>query len=331
MLVNASLNRALRSLLGEGNVVLIGEDISDPYGGAFKVTKGLSTRFPEKVFSSPVSEAGITGLAIGLSMMGYRPIVEIMFGDFLLLAADQIVNHLSKFHLLHKDLKPVSLVIRTPMGAGRGYGPTHSQSLERHFFGVDGISVWSLNMFSDAGVELIRAINADTPVLFIEQKVLYGAENQYKKISQSAELTSFGASITSYRPSSNASTDFQLVTYGAMSKIGFEVVNRLSQDEGINGQLIVPTILSPIDGQVIEALEKGSDIVVFLEESKSEFGFSAEICALLGSHGRKRCFRIGSTSTLLPASRKLEDLVIPTKESVYERIIEILEGVINEF
>ena len=137
-----SLNQALHGLMdGDVRVVVLGEDILDPYGGAFKVTRGLSSRFPERVFTTPISEAAIVGLASGLSLRGLRPIAEIMFGDFLLLAGDQLVNHAAKFRWMYNDGVRVPMVIRTPMGGRRGYGPTHSQSIEKHFMGVPGLWV----------------------------------------------------------------------------------------------------------------------------------------------------------------------------------------------
>ena len=138
-----SLNAALHKMLSEDpRVVVVGEDLLDPYGGAFKVTKGLSTKFPDRVLTTPLSEAGFTALAAGMAIRGLRPVVEIMFGDFLMLAADQIINHIGKYRWMYNDKVRVPLVIRTPMGGRRGYGPTHSQTLEKHFIGAPGCAGW---------------------------------------------------------------------------------------------------------------------------------------------------------------------------------------------
>ena len=134
MLYLESINKALYDLMAaDCNVVLIGEDLLDPYGGAFKVSKGLSTRFPDQVVSTPISEQAITGAAIGMALRGMNPIVEIMFGDFLTLCLDQVVNHATKYRWMFNEQVIVPIVIRTPMGAGRGYGPTHSQSVCSRF------------------------------------------------------------------------------------------------------------------------------------------------------------------------------------------------------
>src|SRR3989338_1040020 len=126
-----SINLALHNLFSEDpRVMLIGEDLHDPYGGAFKVSRGLSTNFPDRVISTPISEAGLVGMGIGLGLRGFLPIVEIMFGDFVTLACDQIINSAVKFGSMYNGKVALPLVIRTPMGGRRGYGPTHSQTLE---------------------------------------------------------------------------------------------------------------------------------------------------------------------------------------------------------
>ena len=127
-LLNQGLHQAFSK---DQNVYCLGEDILDPYGGAFKVTQGLSSQYPGRVLTTPISEAGIVGVATGMALRGLRPVVEIMFGDFITLIADQVINHLTKFRWMYNDQVRVPIVIRTPMGGRRGYGPTHSQSLEK--------------------------------------------------------------------------------------------------------------------------------------------------------------------------------------------------------
>ncbi|MCU0488338.1 MAG: thiamine pyrophosphate-dependent enzyme, partial [Anaerolineales bacterium] len=181
-----SLNHGLRHAFeADPRVVLLGEDILDPYGGAFKVSRGLSTAFPERTWSTPISEAGITGLAAGLALRGLRPVVEIMFGDFLTLTADQVINHIAKFSWMYsggkaqEDQVSVPMVIRTPMGGRRGYGPTHSQTLEKIFLGIPGLRIvapsgLTTNQLDNPGGLLSQAILDDPlPVLFIENKLQY--------------------------------------------------------------------------------------------------------------------------------------------------------------
>jgi pyruvate/2-oxoglutarate/acetoin dehydrogenase E1 component len=144
------LNHALHQALeADERVYILGEDILDPYGGAFKVSRGLSTKYPDRVLTTPISEAAIVGLASGMALKGLLPIVEIMFGDFVTLAADQLVNHAAKFRWMYNDQVRVPLVVRTPMGGRRGYGPTHSQSLEKMFMGIPGLKVVAPNTLGD--------------------------------------------------------------------------------------------------------------------------------------------------------------------------------------
>ena len=154
-------------------MVVLGEDIADPYGGAFKVTRGLTTAYPDRVLTTPVSEAGMVGVAAGLAMSGYRPIVEIMFGDFVSLAFDQIVNHVTKYPAMYAGRVTCPVIVRVPSGGHRGYGPTHSQSLEKHFLGVPGLMVVAASPFHDPAAVLGALLQRDEPVIYVEHKLLY--------------------------------------------------------------------------------------------------------------------------------------------------------------
>ena len=139
------LNKALHEIFQANNdVYLIGEDLADPYGGAFKISKGLSSKFPTRVITTPISEPAFIGMANGMALRGLIPLVEIMFGDFLTLGFDQILNHLTKYNEMYNRAVKPHVVIRTPMGGYRGYGPTHSQSLEKFFVGIPSLKVLAL-------------------------------------------------------------------------------------------------------------------------------------------------------------------------------------------
>jgi len=159
-----SLNQGLLSALGaDEKVYLLGEDILDPYGGAFKLTRGCSTAFPEQVIPTPISEAGLAGVATGMALRGLRPVLEIMFGDFTTLLADQLINHISKFRWMYNGSVSLPLLIRTPMGGRRGYGPTHSQTMEKLFLGVPGLTVLAPSQFE---------IDDDSPGRLLEKTIL---------------------------------------------------------------------------------------------------------------------------------------------------------------
>ena len=169
------LNSALHELFERrDDVYLIGEDLLDPYGGAFKVSQGLSTRWPSRVITTPISEASLVGVTAGMAIRGLRPILEIMFGDFIALGYDQIVNGVSKFREMYDDQVEVPLVVRLPMGGGRGYGPTHSQSLEKTLIGVPNVAVVAMSEFHNVGGLLTAAVEDAEPVFFVENKLMYG-------------------------------------------------------------------------------------------------------------------------------------------------------------
>jgi 2-oxoisovalerate dehydrogenase E1 component len=170
-----SLNAAVLDLLEhDPDVHVFGQDLLDPYGGAFAVTKGVSTRFPDRIHPTPISETAIVGSATGFALEGGKAIAEIMFGDFVALAADQLANSAAKHHYLSQGKATVNVVVRVPMGGGRGYGPTHSQSLEKMFFGIPGLRVVAVSSFTDPYALFWNAVAADPgPVLFVENKAVY--------------------------------------------------------------------------------------------------------------------------------------------------------------
>ncbi len=174
MRASENLNAALAGVLAtDPRAYLLGEDITDPYGGAFKVTSGLSTRFPGRVLGTPISENAITGVAAGLALAGDTAIVEIMFGDFIALAFDQIVNFASKSVSMYGETVGMRLVIRCPSGGGRGYGPTHSQTLMKHFIGVPHLALYEMSPFQDAAAVFADMLDRGVPCVFFEDKILY--------------------------------------------------------------------------------------------------------------------------------------------------------------
>ena len=169
------IRKALEHLLSKDKRNLIlGEDILDPYGGAFKATQGLSTKFPKQVISTPISEAGFTGIATGMTYVGLNPIVEIMFNDFLTLVTDIVINSASKFDWFANKKIKGKLIIRVPGGGGRGYGPIHSQNLEKLFLGWPNIDVIATNIITDPYELLLDTYNSNAKVkFFLENKIDY--------------------------------------------------------------------------------------------------------------------------------------------------------------
>ena len=158
-------------LRDDSKTVFLGEDICDPYGGAFKATKGLSEEYENQLFNMPISEASMTGLAVGMAMNGLIPVVEMMFGDFVTLGFDQLLNHASKYSWIYGNNMSLPMIIRTPMGAKRGYGPTHSQSLEKYLIGIPGIKIVALSLIVNPKLVYKKVFQTiKEPTVIIENK-----------------------------------------------------------------------------------------------------------------------------------------------------------------
>jgi pyruvate/2-oxoglutarate/acetoin dehydrogenase E1 component len=312
-----------------GSVVMLGEDIVDPYGGAFKVTQGLSTKFPDRVMATPICEAGFTGLAAGMAIRGLRPIVEIMFGDFLTLSTDQLVNHITKFAMMYPGVR-VPVVIRTPMGGGRGYGATHSQSLEKMFLGVPGLSVVAPSLAHNPGDLIKLAVQDDTPVLFIENKLLYGMEvcgSKSDTLAVTHRDTASGYPLAVVRNLSHTPSDVTVICYGGASRHILAVMRRYAGEE-ISIKAIFPSLLNgAVPDELINELGGTSHILV-VEEGTAGFNWGSELTASLYERtlGRlKRPIRrLAAANTVIPCADALERQVLVTEEKIEQEIMEIL-------
>lgn len=321
-----SLNTALNQALArDERVVLLGEDILDPYGGAFKVTRGLSQAYPGRVITTPISEAGIVGLASGMALRGLRPVAEIMFGDFLTLAADQLINHAAKFRFMYNDQVRVPLVVRTPMGGRRGYGPTHSQTLEKHFLGTPGLRALAPCALGDPGALLLQAIlDDDDPVLFVENKLLYLLPVQQAATSHEVEIVS-GVHPGGYAPAYTLRVrgappaKLTLIAYGYMVELARQAMLRLAYEDELFVELVAPTQLAPFELETLwESLGRTGRLVT-LEEGTRDLGWGAEVAARaaekFGSQLRAT-HRLAALSLPVPASGPLEQAALPSVEHI---------------
>ncbi len=299
-----------QALAGDPTTLLIGEDLVDPYGGAFAVTRGLSSAFPKQVHNMPISEALLVGCATGLSLHGARPIVEIMFGDFLTLTADQIINHLSKFTLLARSL-PV--VIRTPMGGGRAYGPTHSQSLEKFFIGIPGITVVAPNAALDNCAFYASLGRAHAPTIVMEHKLLYA---QSRPDLTGFDVCSHGSpptlTISPKRPMSRIT----IVCFGAMLPTALAAVRQFFVDTEIGCELICPSQLYPMDMTPIRESVLRTKSLLTIEEGPKAGGIGDMIVAQLLEEGTHltRFHRL-SNDGIVPAASG-EQRVLPSEMSI---------------
>jgi 2-oxoisovalerate dehydrogenase E1 component len=327
--VRAQLNSALATLLAEDDrTLLLGEDLHDPYGGAFKVTEKLSDRYPDRVISTPISEAGITGAAIGLALAGLRPIQEIMFADFLSLCVDQIYNHAVKFPGMFDGLT-VPMVIRTPCGGRRGYGPTHSQSPENIMVSVPGLTVVYPSHRHNVAELMCNSVRCwQQPLLFLEHKLSYGVENDaadYEAIPP-VDADDIGADIFPILARQHTdSADACIVTWGGMLLEVEKAVKRLEGDEELRVDVLVPALLNPLPRSTMMTLLRRYDVILVAEESHHEYGVSAELLAMLAESGHK-CIsvRVGTPPVPIASARTLEREIIPDSEKIVTALLRAL-------
>jgi pyruvate/2-oxoglutarate/acetoin dehydrogenase E1 component len=337
-----SLNLGLRKALQEDrNVILLGEDILDPYGGSFKVTRGLSTLFPDQVWTTPISEAGITGIAGGMALRGMRPVVEIMFGDFTTLIADQVINHITKFGAMYYPQQdPVSVVIRTPMGGRRGYGPTHSQSLEKLFLGVPGLTVIAPFHFKGEthpgtpGELLFKTITTlNSPALFVENKLQYLLKllspDDMIEYENSIVHTSAAPGYPFYRLTLHSAPAAQLTlaSYGYMAHLAMNAMKRLAYDHEVFCDLLVPTCLAPFHLEPLFESVRHTGRLLTIEEGTLPLGWGAEVIArtseALGGT-LKQSARLAASGIVIPAAPDLEVASLPDTEDIIKKVLEMV-------
>jgi len=292
------------------SVFLMGEDIG-VYGGAFGVTRGLIDEFgPERVRDTPISEQAIAGIAIGAAVAGQRPVIEIMFMDFITLAVDQLVNMAAKLHPIYGLQCP--LVIRTPPGGGRGYGATHSQSLERLFAGVPGIKIAAPSNALDASGLLQTAIRDNNPVLFLEHKLLY--PHRFEVPDELPSPIPFGhAKIV------RQGEDLTIVAWSHMAFAARQAAAKLAA-EGIEAEVIDLLTLSPLDiGTIVESAQTTGRVLV-LEEGPKTGGFSAEIAAQIMEQAHdyleKPVRRLAGADFPVPSAKNLEAACLPSLHDI---------------
>ena len=323
--VRQLLNAALRHLLDTApRALLIGEDLHDPYGGAFKVTEGLCNDFPGRVLSTPISEAGVAGASIGLALDGFRPVMEVMFADFLSLCTDQLYNHAVKFPGVFQEVS-VPLVIRTPCGGRRGYGPTHSQSPEHLFTSIPGLTVVYGSHRHEVGRLLLDAtLRWPYPVLFLEHKLLYGVKQDPADYSAlSPAPGDVAAQLFPTLRRNGEDPDVTLVTYGGMLPVVEAVARELEEQEELAVEIVAPSLLAPLPRDTLVAHLRDRPRVVVIEESHHEFGVSAEIGASLLDRGFKGQFlRIGAPPVPIASARSLERQILPDEERLTAQILD---------
>lgn len=264
-------------------VFCIGEDIAVPggWGGAFTVTLGLEKEFPERMIDTPIAELGFFGVAIGAALMGMRPIVDVQYGDFLLLASDQIINNAAKMRYMSGGASKVPLVMRAPIGA-TGRGAQHAQSLERFFFGVPGLKIVAPSNAYDAKGLLKAAVRDDDPVLIFEHKLLYGSRGARAEPGATDSTSEIPAEDYTV-PLGKAAviregSHVTLLGWLLMVHHALDAANQLA-GEGIQAEVVDVRSLAPVDYDTIGASVRKTGRVVIVEEGPKTGGVGAELAA----------------------------------------------------
>ena len=317
--VRQGLQEALREeLLRSDDVFVLGEDVGR-YGGAYAVTKGLLDEFgPKRVIDTPLSEAMIVGAAIGAAILGGRPVVEIMYVDFMTLAMDQLVNQAAKFHYMFGGAYSVPLVVRTQQGVGRGAGAQHSQSLEAWFTHIPGLKVVAPSTPADAKGLLKSAIRDDNPVVFLEHKRLYDRKGELPDAGEELLVPIGSADVR------RAGLDLTLIAYSSMVDVALSAADTLAEEHGINAEVLDLRTLAPLDTEELCNSVARTRRAVVVHEAVLTGGFGAEIAARLNEELFDELLapvvRVATPDIPLPANLLLERMLIPDAARVVSAV-----------
>jgi acetoin:2,6-dichlorophenolindophenol oxidoreductase subunit beta len=300
-------------------VFILGEDVAEA-GTPFKVLSGLVEEFgTERVLDTPISEAGFCGLGVGAAMTGLRPVVDIMFGDFSTLVMDQMANQAAKVHYMSGGHWKVPMVMRTTLGASRRSAAQHSQSLHAWFSHVPGLKVVLPSTPYDAKGLLKTAIRDDNPVVFFEDKMMYKLkgpvpEGEYTIPFGVADIKRVGADITFIATSSMVQ-----VALGAAAML---------EEVGISAEVVDPRTTWPLDeATLVESVKKTSRAIV-LDEGYARYGVTAELASVVMEgafyHLDKPVRRMGARHVPIPFSPPLEDVTVPTEQTVFDAAREMI-------
>jgi pyruvate dehydrogenase E1 component beta subunit len=309
-----AVNEALHEEMArDDRVILIGEDVAAA-GGVYQVTRGLLDAFgAERVLDTPISEAAIAGVGLGAAMTGMRPVVELMFGDFLTLAMDQLINQAAKVHYMSGGALRAPLVVRTTCGAGRRMGAQHSQSLHTWVAHIPGLRVVMPATPADAKGLLKSAIRTDDPVVFFEDKTAYWtkgpvADDQPPIPLGVAEVKRVGGDVT-------------LVAISTTVGIALEAAQTLAA-EGIDAEVVDPRTIAPLDEETILASVRKTSRCIVIDGGHRRFGASAEIAALVSEQAFDRLSapvgRVTALDVPVPFSPDLEDATLPRAQTVVD-------------
>lgn len=307
-------------LARDSGVILLGEDVG-VYGGAFGVTAGLQDKYGTvRVRETPISEAGMAGVAIGAALVGLRPIVEFMFSDFITLAMDQLVNHAAKISFMYGGQTGVPLVVRAPYGGGRGYGASHSQSLEAWFVHTPGLKVAVPSNPSDAWRLLKAAVRDENPVLFLEHKLVYGLKGPLTRLEPNMPLVGESHVV-------REGADVTMVGYGHQLHVLLKAADVL-EAQGTGAEVIDVPVLKPLDLTTVHQSARKTHRVLILEEAPECCSVGTEIANRVYAQNfrdlDKPVVKLSGKDSPIPSAMHLERLYLPQLAEVVEAVLDLV-------
>jgi pyruvate dehydrogenase E1 component beta subunit len=315
-----AVNEALREELErDPTVFVIGEDVAEA-GTPFKVMAGLVEEFgPERVIDSPISQPGIAGLGLGAAMTGMRPVVDIMFGDFLTLIMDQVVNQAAKTHYMSGGSLKAPLVIRTTLGATRRSAAQHSQSLHAWVAHVPGLKVCLPSTPADAKGLYKSAIRDDNPVVVFEDKMNFTTKGL---VPDGEHLVPIGVADVK-----REGEDVTMIATSSMVYVALAAAEEL-ESKGVSVEVVDPRTIAPLDRETLVASAKKTGRVLVIDEGHQSYGASAELAAVVAEgafwHLDAPVKRLGAMDVPIPFSPVLEDETVPTPERAIEAALELV-------
>lgn len=321
-----TLSKAVNEAIAEEmrrdpTIFLLGEDVAEA-GTPFKVLSGLVEEFgPERIIDTPISEPGFMGMAVGAAMTGSRPIVDLMFGDFIFLIMDQLCNQAAKTHYMSGGKLKVPLVLRTNLGATRRSAAQHSQSLHALVAHIPGLKVALPSSAYEAKGLMKTAIRDNNPVVIFEDKLMY---NDKAPVPEEEYLIPFGQAAVL-----REGRDVTIVATSSMVQVSLKAAEMLAAD-GISAEVIDPRTIVPLDEEtILESVRKTSRAIV-VDEGHQSFGVTAEIASRISEkafyHLDAPVIRMGAMDVPVPFSPALEDLTVPTPDKVANAARRIVRG-----
>ena len=312
-----------KDLIKYENTVFIGEDIKDPYGGAFKTTKGLSLEYPDRVISTQIAELLIAGISNGLALNGYKPVAEFMFGDFMALAFDQLINHASKFRMMYANQVNCPVIFRTPMGGGRGYGPTHSQSIEKHFIGMKDFEIIALNKIIGPKRIYEYAFERTNPTLVIENKTDY-ALKPLNSVPKSYKIELSNESLPNIRiiPKKDINPpNLAIISYGENYEKVINLLSKIIIEKDIIPSILILSKIDPLPMDFLLENIKDVKFVYTIEEGTERGCIGDSIISFLAQHYPNKQYKvISSANTIIPSIKSLEEYYLLNENKIIESL-----------